>query len=379
MSFEQTPPLADHAQTGRVQGPLPVAGPVRQARKGCGFWLAALLALLFFGTTVLLLLALVASLTGGGGIEAGQRGTRFVEETLEGEGDKKILLLPITGIITNVPQRRLLLTEPGLVETVRDMLKQARKDAKISAVILSIDSPGGGITASDILYRQISDFRKEKGVPVVGLLGDVAASGGYYVASASEYIVAHPTTVTGSIGVIVPLIGIKELLAKIGVEPRPIKSGALKDIGSAYRDLTEEEEKMLQDMVDSFHQRFVSIVYEGMKLRGIQISQEELEEYCDGRVFSGTEAKKIGFVDETGYLEDAVQAARDRAGLNSSETRVVTYHRRVSLLNIIMASHGNTQRGTVTIRLQGLTDLEPPRFMYLWTVAQPGVVRSSEP
>jgi len=365
---------------GSQPDPFPRAAPVRPERKGCGFWLAAFLALLFFGATALLLMLLVGTLVGRGAVEAGARGpVRFVEETLEGEGDNKILLLSIRGIITEAPSRRMLWTRPGLVETFRDMLRQARGDDHVRAVLLYVDSPGGGITASDVLYRRIRDFREEREVPVVGLLGDVAASGGYYVASACDYLVAHPTTVTGSIGVIMPLVGIQQLLSKIGVEARPIKSGEMKDMGSPFRGLTEEEQKILQDIVDRFHRRFVDVVYEGMKRRGVEIGRDRLEQYCDGRVFTGEEAKTLGFVDEVGYLEDAVRIARERAGLGDEEARVVTYRSRVGLLDLILASRGCGEGASVTIRLDGLGGSEAPRFLYLWTVGQAGVVSSFRP
>ena len=133
----------------------------------------------------------------------------------------------------------------------------------------------------------------------------MAASGAYYVASASQRIVAHPTAVTGSIGVIMPLFGMEDLFAKIGVKSRPIKSGPMKDVGSLFRDMTPEEQQMLQGIVNDYYDRFVGIVLDGMKARGVKITREELVKYCDGSVFTGERAKEIGFVDEIGYFEDA--------------------------------------------------------------------------
>jgi len=264
-----------------------------------------------------------------------------------------------------------------MVSTIREMLRAARKDTHIKALILDIDSPGGGITASDVLRHELADFQEQTGVPIICLLGDVAASGGYYVASASQYIVAHPTTVTGSIGVIMPLLGIQDLLSKIGVESRPIKSAKLKDMASSFRAMSEQERKMLQDMVDEYHRKFVSVVADGFRLRQVQISRKELDKYCDGRVFSGKQALKLGFVDEVGYMEDALAAAYRKGNIQPSASRVITYYQQPGLLGLILARMSAPQPETLTVRLEGLTTADTPRFLYLWTIGQPRLQQSA--
>lgn len=374
MEFQPYPEQPQSESLDQSHAPTPNAKPAPRPRKGCGFWLLALLAVIFLGTTLLLFFALVAIISGTADLEVKTVGTgpraQFVEHTVKGKGDEKILLITVSGMITDMPYKSLVRSEPGLVSTVHDMLAVAREDEDVKAVILGIESPGGGITASDVLYHHIATFREATGLPVVALLGDVAASGAYYVACSSEYIVAHPTTVTGSIGVIMPLIGIENLLQKIGVEPRPIKSGEMKDIGTAYRSMTEKEKRMLQEIVDEYLERFLSVVAEGFERRGISKPRSEIERHCDGRVFTGNVAREIGFVDEIGYFDTAVAAARKLAGLSPEKTRVVAYRRKPGLLDIIWGRASTPHPEAVTIRLEGLLNRESPRFLYLWTVGE---------
>ena len=297
----------------------------------------------------------------------------FVEHTLSGDGPRKILVIPIMGIISDMEDRGFFTLAEGMVTQVRDMLHQARGDDDVRAVVLRIESPGGGITASDVIHHEITRFREETGKPVVAHLGDVAASGGYYVAASAERIVAHPTSLTGSIGVIMPLIGFEGLMEKIGVESRPIKSGELKDMGSMYRPVTQKEETMLQAMVDEYHQRFVSIVADGFQTRGRSESREQIERHCDGRIFSGETAAVLGFADELGYFEDAVAAARSMAALTAAETRVVTYRRQAGLLDVLLGQAQSKPSDTLTVRIEGVTNADRPRFLYLWTVGRPGI------
>ena len=170
-----------------------------------------------------------------------------------------------------------------------------------------------------MLYHELQEFHQDTNKEIVSLLGDVAASGGYYVAAASQRIVAHPTTVTGSIGVLMPLVGIEGLLDKVGVKVQPIKSGPMKDVGAMSREMTPEERAMLQGIVNEYYERFVTVVHNGMKGRNVAITLEKLKGYCDGRVFTGEQAKQIGFVDEIGYFKDAVRATCD--GRGSSRAR----------------------------------------------------------
>ena len=230
----------------------------------------------------------------------------------------KIALIDVEGLIVNARTGGLFGSGDNPVSLFRERLDAAACDSRVKAVVLRINTPGGGVTASDIMYRDLLHFREETGKPVVACLMDVAASGGYYLAVGCERIYAHPTTVTGSIGVIMNLYNATGLLAMVGVKSDPIKSGPNKDIGNPARPMTDEERALLQKMVNGFYEEFVTVVATGRKL-----PVERVRELADGRVYTGREAKALGLVDEVGYLEDALQYALDRAGLK--DARVVAY------------------------------------------------------
>jgi len=361
-----------------VPPPTLPAPEAKSSRRGCGFWLLALFAVLFFGTTVLLLISFATLFGSEDGLRATSSGDRrhtLVEKTLDGRGPNKIVYLPLQGVIGDVGG---IFGEPeDQVELVQAALKQAREDGQVKGLLLYVDSPGGGLTASDVLYHEVAAFQRETQRPVVALLGDVAASGGYYVASAAQEIVAHPTTLTGSIGVIMPLVGVERLLEKIGVESRPIKAGELKDIGAMSRAMTERERAMLQAIADEYHEQFIRVVLAGMKTRGVGLAPETARTYCDGRVFTAEQARTMGFVDEIGYHEDALARVRKRAGLTETDSRVVTYQRKQRLLDLLLARAGAPERrASLTVRVQGLPTPDQGRFFYLWMPGLSGVSSS---
>jgi len=359
--------------------PPPPPPPPPKKKMGCGVWAAIIAGAGFAALGLLIFVGLVIASVAGQSVETASQGgmaANLMERTVEGTGDLKILLVPITGLIADMPQDGLLSSRAGMVSTVTAMLKRAREDPDIRAVVLAIDSPGGGITASDVLYHEIMRFREETGLPVVALFGDVAASGGYYVGAAAEHIVAHPTSVTGSIGVVMPLFGAKGLLDKVGLEARPIKSGENKDLGSAFREMTPEERAMLQEIVDEYYERFVSIVRKGFETRGVPVDEPVLRGHCDGRIFTGRQALERGFVDALGYFQDARRAAEKRAGIRTGGSRVIVFAPRPTLLSTILAKAAAPRPDTVTLKIEGLTDSTAPRFMYLWHVGAPSLFSS---
>jgi protease-4 len=232
----------------------------------------------------------------------------------------KVALIDVEGMILNARSSGLLGDGDNPVSLFRERLDAAACDARVKAVVLRINSPGGAVTASDIMYQEVLAFRRETGKPVVACMMDVAASGGYYVAVGCDRVYAHPTTVTGSIGVIMSLYNAAGLFSKVGLTSEPIKSGPNKDIGNPGRPMTAEEKAILQGMVNSFYDRFVQVVVQG---RGLP--EDRVRAIADGRVYVGLEAKKLGLVDEIGYLDDALQAAMDLACLK--DATVVAYDR----------------------------------------------------
>ena len=231
-----------------------------------------------------------------------QNGPEFREILLQGEGIDKIILLDINGIISNEP---LLLPNvgvvPGMTSRIRQELEIAALDPHVRGVLLRINSGGGTLTDSDIIYHSLMEFKKSKKVKIMAAMGDIAASGALYIAMAADEIYAHPTTLTGSIGVILPHLDYSGLMKKLGIRSDPVASGQYKDIDSPYRPRTGEEDKMLRAVINEQHRKFVEVIKNGRpKMKG-----KDVERLADGRLISASGAKDAGLVDQLGYLDDA--------------------------------------------------------------------------
>jgi protease-4 len=252
------------------------------------------------------------------------------------------------------------------VSLFREKLDAAAADKRVKAVVLRINSPGGAVTASDIIFQDLVHFRHKTRKPVVACMMDVAASGAYYLAMGCDRVYAHPTTVTGSIGVIMSLYNASGLFAKLGVSSKPIKSGPNKDIGNPGRPMTKEEEAILQGMVNSFYGQFVKVVAEGRKL-----PEDRVRVLADGRVYTGLDAVKLGLVDEVGYLEDAICTAKTMACIK--DAKVVAYDRCQGYRGSIYAGLPNIpSQINIKLDVPGLSNGTGAAFMYLW---EPGVAR----
>jgi protease-4 len=222
----------------------------------------------------------------------------------------------------------------GLIESVQDSLKafrEFRKDANVKCILLRIESPGGGIGASQELYREVKRTTEVK--PVVASLGGIAASGGYYIASAASRIVANPGTITGSIGVISYFPNLRELLEKIGITAVIIKSGRFKDIGNPDREMTQEERELLQGTMDEAHRQFIRDVALGRNL-----PEEKIREIADGRIIMGERAQQLGLVDELGNFEDAVKASAVLGKIEEEPELVYAKKKKSSLLDLLLGS-----------------------------------------
>jgi protease-4 len=207
-------------------------------------------------------------------------------------------------------------------------IKEFREDDTIKAIVLRIDSPGGGVAPSQEIYREVTKTVQSK--PVIASMGSVAASGGYYVAAGADKIVASPGTITGSIGVIMGYTNFEELLGKIGLVPVVIKSGKYKDIGSPARQMSDDERKLLQDFTDQVHRQFITAISEGRKMK-----EKEVESIADGRILTGESAKSLGLVDNLGNLEDAVDLAGKMAGIEGKITRVYPREKHLSFFRYL--------------------------------------------
>jgi len=298
---------------------------------------------------------------GPGGLTGRQ--SELQETKVEGEGRPKILLLKVAEVISDEPSRHAfgLIEEESTVARVRAELEKAEDDDRVKAVVLRIDSPGGGVTASDEIWSDLVRFKKKRGIPIVASFGDVAASGGYYIACAADRIVAHPTTMTGSIGVIMLNFNVEGLLGKIGVRNETFKAGEHKDLLSPFRGATPEERRIVQKILDTLHTRFVTVVREGRP----RLDPNRIGELTDGRIFDANQALEAGLVDEIGDLDAAIDAAK--AAAKVEKARVVTYHRADQTPeNIYSAARQVPVQVNVLPVDLGALVRPGPRFMYLW-------------
>jgi protease IV len=290
------------------------------------------------------------------------------EKTVEGSGDAKILLMELSGFISEDAGGRGLTigaAQPHvpLLVRVREELTKARGDDRVKALVVRINSAGGTVTASDIIYREIEEFRARTKVPVITIMMDVAASGGYYVALAGDTILAHPTTVTGSIGVIMLTLNAQGLLEKIGVSASAIKSDARKDMGSPFRPLTEEERTIFQHVIDQLHSQFVAKVAERRRL-----PIERARALSDGRIYTARQALAEGLVDRISYMGEAFEIAKRAAGLD--QARLVVYRRpreyRVTYYAQAPGQAATSPADTAVTHVMALLGAGGPRLLYLW-------------
>lgn len=284
------------------------------------------------------------------------------EVQLAGSGADKVLLLDLSGVISSQDKDGLV-PGPNMLAAFREDLTKASKDDKVKAVVLRINSPGGTVNASDILYHELKTFKADRKIPLIVSMMDVAASGGYYTAMAADAILVHPSTVTGSIGVIMLTVNARGLLEKVGMEANAITSGPRKDMGSPFRTMTADEKAIFQGVIDSFYLRFLKVVEEGRP----QLSADQIKKLADGRIYSGEQAKAAGLVDEIGYLDDAIELAKKKSGLK--EARVVTYRRHGEYQNNIYSrvlGGSSSLSSLAEMNLISLIRGGSPQFMYMW-------------
>ncbi|TFG90295.1 MAG: signal peptide peptidase SppA [Syntrophobacterales bacterium] len=287
------------------------------------------------------------------------------EKVVEGEGRSKLLLLDIAGFISEKEPDGVHLTkqQPSIVSRVKESLRKAEKDEDIAGVILRINSPGGTVTASDIIYHEIKGFENRKKVPVYACITGLGTSGAYYIATASDLITAHPTAVTGSIGVILLNFNLEGFLGKIGVTENSIKSGAKKDLMSTFRASTEEERRIMQEIIDSFARRFLDVI---MARKNNQLERQELEKLADGRVYTAEQAFAAKLIDRTEYLDDTINGMKKALGIK--EAKVVSYYRPGDYRGSIYSTPPGAASGVnlININADGLEMISSPQFLYLW-------------
>ncbi len=252
----------------------------------------------------------------------------------------KIAVIPLSGTITT--QGSSLLSGSTITpQLVRDYLSRAEKDIAVKAIVFQIESPGGEISPCQEILWEIEEVRETK--TIVVSMGSIAASGGYYISTPASKIIALPTTMTGSIGVISQVTNIKGLLEKLGIQIETFKGGKYKDMYAGFRELTPEEEEIMQRMIDEYYEQFIDVVAEGREL-----SKEEIRNLATGQLYTGTEAKELGLVDELGDLDTAIDLAAELAGI---ETAIVEYYQPPKITLWSLLGFANA----IQVRLSGLS------------------------
>ncbi len=282
------------------------------------------------------------------------------EHEVSGSGRERIVLLDITGPITSHAGSSTfgLASRESTVTKVDAVLRKAREDDRVRAVVLRINSPGGTVTASDVLYDQVKRFKSDTGIPVIAEIQDVGASGAYYAALAADEIVAHPTSVIGSIGVVLQSVNVTGLMSKIGVTNQTIATGEMKDIGSPLSEMTSEERRVLQSVVDDMYDRFLALVRQNRT----NLTEEMDRQMQDGRIFSAPQALAGGLVDRLEYLEETIEHTKRRIGLQ--DATVVVYRQPDALVRGI---YSRANPAPVQVNLLS-PDIIPssPQLLYQW-------------
>jgi protease-4 len=274
----------------------------------------------------------------------------------------KVAVVDVDGLLLNQDFTGFQSHGENPVALFREKLEAVAHDPAVKAVVLRINTPGGSVTATDILWHDLLAFRERTGLPVVACLMDVAAGGGYYLATGADVIVAHPTSITGGIGVILNLYNLAEQLGQWNILPQEIKAGENIDLGTALHNLSDEERAILQQMADEYHERFKQVVRRARP--GLDRAKEK--EIFDGRVFTAKAALGLGLVDRIGYLDDAVALAAE-AGRCAGAAPVL-YRRKNDPARSLYAVTPNVplQATLLPISVPGLDRAKLPAFLYLW-------------
>jgi protease IV len=351
--------LRDETRESALVSRPPFRQPADQLMKksGCAIVVLFLVLCASLFANFLLFLAM-AGMSGGDGLRAGRVETipRFQEVLLQ-EGDDtkdKIAVIPLTGIIASGQAGAL---GDDMVAGFKHALGQAQEDPHVKAVVISVDSPGGEITASDVLYHSLKEFTVQK--PTIVYFNSLGASGAYYTACGASYIMCNATTFTGSIGVIISTLNYRELFGKIGLESVVFKSGKFKDMLNGAREMTPEEKVYVEGMVMQGYDRFVGIV---AKARGLD-EQTLRNGVADGRILSGTDALEAKLVNELGYIEDAYEKARELG--DAPGAKVVRYKQAITFSSLL-GMFGEIRTPSIKVDLlEGHPHLQPGRVYLL--------------
>ncbi len=322
-----------------------------------GHWITIAILLIVLGISAIANVVLFAITVTGDRIESDSYRSSYKEERISGKGHNKVVQIEAFGIISLQKQSEFFSAGKSFTEKILEQIEAAENDSKVKAILLVVDSPGGGVTASDMIYERLKKF-KESGDgdrKVVTLMRGLAASGGYYISSASDKIVAMKTTITGSIGVILSALNIKELGDKIGLKAVTITSGNQKDMLNPFKDVSQESTNILQRIVNNLQSKFLGIVVNSRNLNEMQTKA-----ISNGRIFSADEALSLNLIDKIGDNDSAIELVKELTGLE--KVKVIRYKQSLSFFELLAS---RLQIGT-EISLLSQFKTETPEFQYLW-------------
>ncbi len=277
------------------------------------------------------------------------------EQVISGNGTDRVLVLYVSGVI-GVDGDASFLSDQISHSQLLSQIRQARQDPLVKAVVVRVDSPGGGVVASSEIHQALQKLREDGKVLVVSM-GTVAASGGYYISAPADSIYANPDTLTGSLGVIVSSVNYEEAFDKLGLEQVVYKSGEFKDILSPARDPKPEEQEIIQTFVDEAYHGFVTVIQEGRN-----IPRETVLELADGRIYSGRQAKELGLIDELGGLEEAIAEAKTLAGIDRG--LVVSYRMMGSFTDLLLSKLEQPQANPDPLGIRQVLEPQHPKIEY---------------
>lgn len=362
------PPLPPRVGAAAMRPPEPPLAPRRPKRRlGC---LVAVLVVVIlaglFGTLVVMGVLADSSSSLMSGVYGGKDPERrVVEQVIRGEEldtENKVVVIDVKGIIVSEGAY-----ESAGSRRIAYELETARQDPAVRAIVLDMNTPGGEVTASDEIHREVHLCSRD-GIPVVTCMRSVAASGGYFVAAASDWVVANRLTITGSIGVIIGTTNYTDLFTKIGLEAEVYKSGPMKDMLRGSRERTDMERVYVQRLVDETYREFATVVANG-RTRYDTAEDVISSEFGDGRILSGAEALKLGLVDQIGYFDDAIDKARELAG--EPMLKVVRYRRPMRFTDLLMGMQAQRSAGLRSLLPAEMAAVQPGRLYFLMPSALP--------
>lgn len=304
--------------------------------------------------------------SGVGGVMSGSGASARQSVIEAGDPTETIAVIPVYGVIMD-----------DQAAQFDRFISMAEEDEDVKAVIIAVDSPGGSVTASDVIHHRIQAFKQSRNIPVVISMGSLAASGGYYIACAGDHVVAQPTTLTGNIGVLLPSYNVHELADEWGIRETTIHSSGsdFKNAGSMFQPPTTQETDYFQDIIDQAFAQFKKVVQAGRTGKG-SFNPAKLDEIANGKIYTASDAKALGLIDQIGYEEDALATAQQLASLSSPH--IVQYHNPPTLFDVLssQASTATPQSAAgvkldasgvnLKIDMETIHELSTPRMMYLW-------------